>query len=321
MLDDLHDPVLRQVQVLAVGTVCAEHTGYVRVFGRLGFSFDVLGSDFGFLGVEHGEQGPLDDREPLRIVFAHDRAQRLFGDHFRQNDVVVRFGQLAALCVELRLVGSQHVATAAFQRLCAFIGGVESDRGVFQVIGAEVVGDVQLGGGTGLDTDSCTVQFLGTVDAQLFVYQKADAVVVSHAGKHQAHGRIAGAGPGGVTRKDVDLTRLQCSETLFGVQLAELDLGGVAKYCGGDCAADVSIDTGDLAGGVWNGKPWQAIADAALNKPFLHDSVKGGACVGSPGHTKCSQGGDDSQGGFQHLHSKPPVCSLLCRRFSRVAPL
>ena len=44
LLDDLYDPVLLHFQVFAVFTVSTEQTSYVRVFGGLGFSLDVLGT-------------------------------------------------------------------------------------------------------------------------------------------------------------------------------------------------------------------------------------------------------------------------------------
>src|SRR4051794_11535816 len=42
LLDDLYDPVFRQFQVFAVFTVSTQHTSDVRVFGGLGFSFNVF---------------------------------------------------------------------------------------------------------------------------------------------------------------------------------------------------------------------------------------------------------------------------------------
>src|SRR5476649_1274042 len=303
LADDLDDPVLRQLQVFAVFTVATQQTSNVRVPGGLGFLDNVFRGDASFFSVEHGEQGPLHDAEPFFVAFTHDRTQWFLGNGFRQNNVVARGSQFAALCVQLRLVGSQHVATTRLQRLGAFVRGVESDRGVLQVVGTEVVGNVQLGGSTGLDTDGCTVQFLGTFHAQLVVGQEANAVVVSHAGEYQAHARITGAGPGGVTRQHVDFTRLQRSETLFGVQLAEFDFGGIAKNGSSDSTADVSIDTQDLAGFIWNGKTWQAVADAALDKTLFLDRVQSSACMSDPSHTKHCCSGHYSQGGFQHLHS------------------
>lgn len=169
LLHDLHYPVLGQLEVLAVLTIRAQQAGYVRVLGALGFGLDILRGDARLFGVEHGEQGPLDDAEPFFVALAHHRAQRFLGDGFRQYHVLGRRGQLGALGEQLRLVRGQHVATARLQRLGAFVRGVEGDRGVLQAIGAEVVRYVQLGGGTGLDADSRAIEFLGAGYTQLFV--------------------------------------------------------------------------------------------------------------------------------------------------------
>ncbi|MNN39058.1 hypothetical protein D3C81_1530820 [compost metagenome] len=208
------------------------------------------------------------------------------------------------------LVGGQHVATTGFQRLGAFIGGVESDRGVFQTVAAEVVGNVQLGGGTGLDADGRAIQFFSAFHAQLVVYQEADAVVVSdEAREFQAHARVTGAGHGGVARQNVDFAGLQRGEALLGVQLAELDLGRVAEDSRRYCTAVVSIDTDDLAGGIRNREAWQTIADATLHETFLHHCIQGCARLGKPADTEYCGCSHDSQGGFQHLHSNLQFCS------------
>src|SRR5471030_3200706 len=271
--NDLDDPVLRQFQVFAVFTVATQQTSNIRVLGGLGFFQNVFRSDTGFFGVQHCVANPANDRQPLVIAITHDRAQRFFGDGFRQYDVVFWRSQFAALCVQLRLVGGQHVATTGLQRLGAFIGGVESDRGVLQVVGAEVVGHVQLGGGTGLNTDGCAIQFLGTFHAQLAVGQEANAVVIGNeAREFQAHARVTGASHGGVTRKDVDFAGLQRGEALLGVQLAEFNLGSVAENGSCHSAADVSVDPEDLAGGVRNREAsslvWYTAAGISIITPI-----------------------------------------------------
>ncbi len=321
MLDDLYDPVFLHFQVFAIFAVSTEQTSNVRVLGGLGFSFNVFGGDTGFFSVEHGVAHPAHDGQPLVIAVTHDRAQRFLGNGFRQNHVVLRRGQLAALGEQLGLVGGQHVATTGFQRLGAFIGGVEGDRGVLEVVATEVVGNVQLGGGTGLDADGCTVEFLGTFDAQLVVNQEADAVVISdEAREFQTHARIAGAGHGGVTRQDVDFAGLKRGETLLGVQLAEFDLGCVTENSGGHSTANVSIDPEDLAAGIRYRETRQAVTHATLHKAFLLHGVQGGAGLGETTDTQYSGRGYDGQGGFQYLHSNLQLL-LLCRSSNLSAPL
>ena len=129
---------------------------------------------------------------------------------------------LDALGIQARLVGGEHVATPGFQALGALIGGVEGDWCVLHAVGAKKVRNVEFGGGASLDADGRAIELLGAGHAQLVVDQKADAVVIGHAGKHQAHAGIARAGPGGVARDQVDFSRLQRGETLLGGQLGEL---------------------------------------------------------------------------------------------------
>src|SRR6195952_4501239 len=301
---DLDDPVLRQFQLRTVITVSTQQTSDVQVLGRLGFGFDVFRRHASFFGVQQCIANPANNGGPLFVTTCDDRAQWFFGDGFRQNDVVFRRSQLGALCVELRFVGGQYVATTRFQRLGAFVGGVEGDRRVLQVVGAEVVGHVQLGSGTGLNADGRAVQFLGTFSPPLAVGPEANAVVISDGTKeHQTHARVAGAGPGGVTRQDVDLARLQRGETLFGVQLAEFDFLGVAEHGSRYSATEVGVDTLDGAAFVRHRETWQTVTHAALDEALRLDGVQFGARLSETGDTERCCGGHYSQGGFQHLHS------------------
>src|SRR3546814_2059886 len=82
LLDDLHRPVLRQLQILAIFPLHTQQAGDVRVLAALGLFFDVCRSDAQFLGVEHGEQGPTHDIEPFLIALADRRAEGLLGSPF-----------------------------------------------------------------------------------------------------------------------------------------------------------------------------------------------------------------------------------------------
>src|SRR5690606_23214259 len=220
-----------------------QQTGHVRVLGGYSGIIDVGRGHAQFFGVEHGEQGPSHDVETLFVALANGQTVRHLGDDFRKYHVVVRVGQLDALRVQLRLVGGQHVATTGFDRLGALVGGIVGDGGVLHAIGTEVVGEVQFGGGTGLDADGGAVQFLGAGNPQLLVHQEALTVVVGHAGEVQAQCRIARAGPGGVARQDVDFAGLQRGEALLGGQRAVLALAGVTEDRGCNSAADVDVQT------------------------------------------------------------------------------
>jgi hypothetical protein len=101
--------------------------------------------------------------------------------------------------------------------------------GELHVVGPEVVGEVELGGGAGLDADLGPVELERTLHAEIGRHHEALAVIEGDPGEDEAQGRVAGQGPGGVARQDVDLARLECREPLLGGQRHELDGVGSPK--------------------------------------------------------------------------------------------
>ncbi|MNE32298.1 hypothetical protein D3C80_1259040 [compost metagenome] len=202
----------------------------------------------------------------------------------------------------MRLVGSQHVATAGLQRSGALVGSIVSDRGVLQAVGAEVVGEVQLGGGTGLDAHGGAVEFLGTGHPELLVNQEALAVVIVGAGEVQAQTGVARTGPGGVARQHIDFAGLQRGEALLGSQRAVFDLGRIAKQGSSHCAAYIDVEAEIIALFIGVGEARQTIADTALNETFLLYCVQGRASVNEAADPQNGCGSQNSQGGFHHLH-------------------
>src|SRR6476659_5995222 len=149
LLDDADDPVLAQAQLLAEVALDAQEAPDLGLVG-LQRLVDVLGGDAELLGIEHREERPLDDVEPWVVAMTDERPEWFLRDDFGQNDVVVGIGQLELLRVELRHVGGEYVATARFVRLHGLVGGTERDHLVLHVVGAEEVGEIELGGGAGL---------------------------------------------------------------------------------------------------------------------------------------------------------------------------
>ena len=140
---------------------------------------------------------------------------------------------------------------------------LEHDRLDAQVVGARVVGQVLLGGGTRLHADGSALELLGALDLALDRHHEALAVVVGDAGEVQAERGIARQRPGGVARQHVDLARLQRGEALLRVQRHELDLGAVTQHGGGNGAADVDVQTGPVALAVGCRETGQTRVDAA----------------------------------------------------------
>ena len=157
-------------------------------------------------------------------------------------------GALAArVAAEARGVGGVDVAAAGEEGGADLVDLLDHHRLEGHLVGAEVVGEVELGGGAGLHADRGAVQLLGALHAELLRHHEALAVVVVDAGEVEAERGVARQRPGRVARQDVDLARLQRGEALLRGERHVLDLLGVAEDRRGDGAADVDVEAGPLA--------------------------------------------------------------------------
>src|SRR5262249_42610974 len=112
LLDDVVDPLLVDTQRLAHAGRYAKDALDGGVVALQHF-VDILGGDAVLLGLELGVEGPAHDVAELVVAMAHHGAQRLLGDDFRQDDVVVRVGRVGgAGRIEARGVGREDVAAA-----------------------------------------------------------------------------------------------------------------------------------------------------------------------------------------------------------------
>ena len=232
-----------------------------------------MGGDAELLGVYHGVEGPADDVVPLVVAVAGHGSERLLGDDFGQDDVVVGLGPLEALGVESGLVGGVHIAAPGLIGLVDLVAFFKGDELILHAVGAEEVGDIELGGGAGVCADGDAVQFQGAGDADFFGHEHSLSVVVVDAGEF-AVGDVAAHGPGGVAGEDVDFAGLEGGEALFGGKRCDLEFGGVAEDGGGDGAAQVHIQPGPVAGVVEHGKAGQSLADAALDESLGADVLQ-----------------------------------------------
>ena len=206
---------------------------------------------------------------------AHHRSQRLLGDDLRQDDVVVRVGGVGgAGRVEARGVGREHVAAAGEEGGADFLDLLDDDRLEGHLVGAEVVGEVELGGGAGLDADRGAVQLLGALHAELLVHHEALAVIVVDAGEVEAERGVARQRAGRGARQEIDLARLQRGEALLRRRRHVLDLLGVAEDGRGDGAADVDIEADPLALAVGQREARDAGVDAADELPARLDGIE-----------------------------------------------
>ena len=241
---------------------------------------------------------------------ADNRAQWLLGDDLRQDDVVVRVGGIGgAGRVETRRIGRKHVAATGEEGGARFLDLLDDDRLEGHLVGAEIVGEVELGRRAGLYTDRGAVQLLGALHAELLVHHEALAIVVVDAGEVEAEGGVARQGVGRGANQKIHFARLQGGEALLRGGRDELDLVGIAKDRRGDGAADIDIDTGPLALAVGSSKPGDAGADATEELPACLDSVELLASVRRRGDT--GQRGRGNAGGQELLqHVVFPRCCL-----------
>src|ERR1700692_3439810 len=104
LLDDAHDPVLGQAELLAVGALGPQHPLDLRLRRLHGF-IDGLRRYAQLLGIEHGELHPFHDGEPLVVAAAHRRRERLLGYDLGQDHVIAGIAELELLGIELRYIG------------------------------------------------------------------------------------------------------------------------------------------------------------------------------------------------------------------------
>ena len=110
------------------------------------------------------------------------------------------------------------------------------------LVGAEVVGEVEFGGGAGLHADGGAGQLLGAGDAQLLCDQESLTVVIVDAREVEAVRGVARQRPGGVAGEQVDFAGLQRGQSRLRAQRHVLDLLVVTQHRGGDRPADIHVD-------------------------------------------------------------------------------
>ena len=250
---------------------------------------------------------------------AHDRAQRLLGDDLRQDDVVVRVGRVGgAGRVETRGVGRVDVAAAAEERRTDFLDLLDHDRLEAHLVGAEIVGEVELGRGAGAHADRGAVQLLGALHAELLVHHEALAVVVVDAGEVEAERGVARQRPGRGAGEQVDLARLQGGEALLRRGRHVLDLVGVAEDGGGDGAAGVDVEPRPLALAVGEREARNAGGDAADEIAARLDGIE--ILAGIRRSRGADQRGRDDAGGhvlLEHFVLPFVVASAVLSGLSR----
>src|SRR5947208_7326113 len=250
------------------------------------------------LGLEHGEQRPLHHVEPAVVAVPHGRSQRLLRDDLGQDYVLVGLRRArGAQRDEARVVGGERVAAPREVGARHFLQLLDHHRLELHVVGAEVVGEVELGRRPGLQADGGAVQLPRALDVRLFGHHEALAVVVVDADEVEPEAGVPRQGPGGVARKEVHLARLQRGEALLRGERRIAHLGRIAEYGRGDRAAQVDVDAAPHAPGVGLREPGNARAYAALQVALRANGVERGLC----GSARC-----DKKQQYEFLHRASP---------------
>ena len=108
--------------------------------------------------VDHGVQGPLHDQHPVVVALPHHRRQRLLGNDVRQDDVVTGLRQVEPQRIKLGHVGRQRVALAGIIGFENLIQLAELHLLVLDIVGVEIVGEVEFGRGAALHAHLAVVR-------------------------------------------------------------------------------------------------------------------------------------------------------------------
>ena len=213
---------------------------------------------------DQGVNGPAHDVRPLVVAMTDDGTERFLGNDFRKDHVVARLVEGGASGGQTGSVRRIGVATVGEVVLARFLVGLDRHRLVADLVGAEEVGQVQLGGRAGLDAHRGAVQFLGALDALGLADDEALAVIVGGVDEVQLDVDVADEGPRGVTEDDVAFLGVQQRETGLAGGGDELDLFPVAENRGRNRTAHVGVEALPAAGFVGVRKPRQAGIDDAV---------------------------------------------------------
>ena len=143
---------------------------------------------------------------------AHGRRQRLLVDDLRQDDEVVGLGGRRHVGgtrrIEARGVRGVDVAAAGEEGGADLLDLLDDHRLEVHLLGAEVVGEVELGRRARGHAHGGAVQLLGALHAELLVHHEALAVVVGDGGEVETERGVARQRRRRVVAEEVDLARL-----------------------------------------------------------------------------------------------------------------
>ncbi len=188
--------------------------------------------------------------------------------------MIVGIGELQAKRIELRHVAGQHVALLAVIGLDRFIDGRNADQRVGHAVGAEIIGEIELGRRAGLRADGFAAELKGGVDLGVAADQETLTVIVIDAGEQKR--AFARHGPGRVAREHIDRARFQRLEAAPRIERRVGDFRRIVEDRRRKRAAEINVKARPVAGGVALRETLQALADAAGKRAAILDLLQRG---------------------------------------------
>ena len=161
-----------------------------------------------------------------------------------------RIGHRGTGGCKARRIGGKGIAGPGFILALRFGIVGNRHRGIGDVVRLEKVGQVQFGGGAGLDADGGTIQFLGRRHAQLFLHHEALTVVIVDGDEIELQVVVARKGPGRIADQQVNLARRQRGKPGFAGGRHIFHLGLVAQNGGSQRLAQIDVKALIVAFGI-----------------------------------------------------------------------
>ena len=177
--------------------------------------------------------------------------------------MVTGLGKIQPQCIKLGDVGGEGVALAGIIGVNDIFQFAEFHLLVFHVIGAEIVGEVELRRCFRLHADLAVIQLQRGVEVSRPRQHEPLTVIISHGRKIEFIACLPRHAPGRVARENIHFSVLQFLEAFAGFERNEFCFCRIVKDRCRDRAAEIHIESGPVALVVGNREAGQAFVDAA----------------------------------------------------------
>src|SRR5581483_9487009 len=145
LLDRLIGPVGTETILLAEIVADAQEALHLGIGRACLDVVDIGGGDAELLGGDERGEGPARDMRPLRIALANDGADRLLRDRLGKNHMLVAVLERKAARGERAAIVRPGIAAPGLIGVPRLVELGERDDLVIELMGAEEIGDIELG--------------------------------------------------------------------------------------------------------------------------------------------------------------------------------